>query len=74
MGLGRADVWSNQEFRHFREGFDIVLTDTEQDLYSLIGVSVSSKFLNHEPPLTRYLLVYALTNLVQSSRIHHDTL
>ena len=42
VGLGRADLWSNQEFRQFREGFDIVLTGPRQDLYSLVGVSVLS--------------------------------
>lgn len=38
VALGRADLWSNPEFRQFREGFDIVLTNVNQDLHSLIGV------------------------------------
>ena len=46
VALGRADLWSNPEFRQFREGFDIVLTNPNQDLYSLIGVSAFSQFLN----------------------------
>jgi len=41
VGLGRADLWSNPEFRQFREGFDIVLTNLDQDLHSLIGVFIS---------------------------------
>lgn len=43
VGLGRADLWFNPEFRQFREGFDIVLTDPGQDLHSLIGVSIPSR-------------------------------
>lgn len=41
VGLGRADLWSNPEFRQFREGFDIVLTNLDQDFHSLIGVFIS---------------------------------
>lgn len=41
VGLGRTDLWSNPEFRQFREGFDIVLTGVDQDLHSLIGVFIS---------------------------------
>jgi len=39
VAFGRPDLRSNLEFLRFREGFDIVLTNLEQDLYSLIGVS-----------------------------------
>lgn len=46
VGLGRADLWSNPEFHQFREGFDVALTDVDQDLHSLIGVFVFSSFLN----------------------------
>jgi len=42
VALGRADLWFNPEFRQFREGFDIVLTNLDQDLHSLIGVSAFS--------------------------------
>ena len=40
VALGRADLWSNPEFRQFREGFDVVLTNLDEDLHSLIGVFV----------------------------------
>ena len=45
VALGRADLWSNPEFRQFREGFDVVLTTVNQDFHSLIGVPISSRFL-----------------------------
>jgi len=46
VALGRADLWSNPEFRQFREGFDVVLTNLDHDLHSLIGVSAFNQFLN----------------------------
>ena len=46
VGLGQADLWSNPEFRQFREGFDVVLTDVSQDLHSLIRVFIFSQSLN----------------------------
>lgn len=72
VGLGRADLWSNPEFRQFREGFDIVLTNINQDLHSLIGVCFPRLFARGIK-LTRRL-VHPEPDFEQNWRIYYSSL